>query len=78
VVASANAVSGDLNADGSTSLSSLEGDTITITLPGTSPNIADVEDGSGNTDIGIIAVDVQASNGVIHVLNKVLIPDTTN
>jgi transforming growth factor-beta-induced protein len=44
-------------------------------LPGTGDNIADVTDGSGATDIGIIAVDVQANNGVIHVLNKVMIPN---
>ncbi len=56
----------------------LEGDMIMINLPGTGDNIADVTDGVGNTDIGIIAVDVQANNGVIHVLNKVMIPDTMN
>ena len=37
-------------------------------------NIADVTDGAGNSDIGIVAVDVQAGNGVIHVLNKVMLP----
>ncbi|MFD0797992.1 fasciclin domain-containing protein [Maribacter chungangensis] len=77
-VVSGNVRSGDLTADGATVAPSLEGDNITITLPGTNPNIADVTDGSGATDIGIIAVDVQAGNGVIHVLNKVMIPDTTN
>ena len=56
----------------------LEGDMITINLPGTGDNIADVTDGAGNTGIGIIAVDVQAGNGVIHVLNQVMIPDTMN
>ncbi len=56
----------------------LEGDMITINLPGTGDNIADVTDGAGNTGIGIIAVDVQAGNGVIHVLNQVLLPDTMN
>lgn len=75
-VVSGNVVSGDLE-DG-ISPATLEGDNIIINLPGTAPNIADVTDGSGATDIGIIAVDVQAGNGVIHVLNKVMIPDTTN
>ncbi len=56
----------------------LEGDTITINLPGTGDNIADVTDGAGNTGIGIIVVDVQADNGVIHVLNQVMLPDTMN
>ncbi|PIB27063.1 adhesin [Maribacter sp. 4U21] len=78
VVAGANVRSGDLNADGTTAATTLEGDAITITLPGSGDNIADVTDGSGTTDIGIIAVDVQANNGVVHVLNKVMIPDTTN
>ncbi|MCE2612593.1 fasciclin domain-containing protein [Flavobacteriaceae bacterium D16] len=78
VIAEANVTSGDLNNPGDTTAPTLEGDNITITLPGSGDNIADVTDGSGNTDAGIIAVDVQADNGVIHVLNKVLLPDTNN
>ncbi|WP_422084063.1 fasciclin domain-containing protein [Ulvibacterium sp.] len=78
VVAGANIRSEDLTPDGTTPATTLEGDGITITLPGTDSNIADLTDGSGNSDIGIIAVDVQAGNGVIHVVDKVLVPDTTN
>ncbi|WP_422859403.1 fasciclin domain-containing protein [Flagellimonas sp. S174] len=78
VVAGANVRSGDLTPNGDTMATTLEGDMITITLPGTDDNIADVTDGSGNTGIGIDAVDVQAINGVIHVLDTVLIPDTNN
>ncbi len=77
-VVNGNVRSSDLTVDGDTTAPTLEGDNIVITLPGTDPNIADVTDGSGAMDIGIIAVDVQAGNGVIHVLNKVMIPDTTN
>lgn len=77
-VANGNTRSGDLTPDGNTVAPTLEGDNITITLPGTNENIADVTDGSGNIGIGIDAVDVQAINGVIHVLDGVLIPDTTN
>ena len=51
----------------------LEGDNITINFPG--PVITD---GSGNSGIAIIVVDVQANNGVIHVVNSVLLPDTNN
>ncbi len=76
VIGGANVRSGDLT-DG-ISPATLEGDAITINLPGTGDNIADVTDGAGNTGIGITAVDVQAANGVIHVLNTVLLPDTTN
>jgi uncharacterized surface protein with fasciclin (FAS1) repeats len=75
-VVSGNVRSGDLT-DG-ISPETLEGDNITINLPGTGDNIADVTDGAGNDDIGIIIVDVQANNGVIHVLNKVMIPNTDN
>ena len=75
-MAGANVRSGDLS-DGIMA-TTLEGDAITINLPGTGDNIADVTDGAGNTGIGIDAVDVQAINGVIHVLDGVLIPDTTN
>ncbi|MBT8177664.1 MAG: fasciclin domain-containing protein, partial [Eudoraea sp.] len=79
-VVSGNIRSGDLNNPGDTVAPTLEGDNITITLPGTDNgvNIADVTDGAGNSGIGIIAVDVQAGNGVIHVLDTVLLPDTNN
>ena len=75
-VVSGNVRSGDLT-DG-IAPATLEGDPITINLPGTGDNIADITDGAGNPGIGIIAVDVQANNGVIHVVNQVMIPDTTN
>jgi len=78
VVSENNITSGDLNPNGDTTATTLEGDDIVITLPGTDPNIADVTDGEGNPGKGIIAVDVQAGNGVIHVLDAVLLPDTTN
>lgn len=76
VVAGANVRSGDLT-DGATA-TTLEGDMITISLPGTGENIADITDGTGNMGIGITAADVQAINGVIHVVDTVLIPDTSN
>ncbi|SFR49485.1 Uncaracterized surface protein containing fasciclin (FAS1) repeats [Robiginitalea myxolifaciens] len=75
-VVSGNVRSGDLT-DGIMPMT-LEGDNITINLPGTGDNIADVTDGAGNSGIGIVVVDVQAGNGVIHVLNQVMIPDTMN
>lgn len=75
VVAGANVRSTNLTPNGNTVAPSLEGDNITITLPGTGQNIADVTDGAGNTGIGIVAVDVQAVNGVIHVLDSVLLPN---
>lgn len=56
----------------------LEGDVLTVRLPGTNGAAANLMDGSGNTDTEIVVVDVQAINGVIHAINKVLIPDTTN
>jgi uncharacterized surface protein with fasciclin (FAS1) repeats len=74
VISGANIQSGDLNQSGSTSAITLQGQDLTITLPGTNGNIADMTDGAGNSDIGIIAVDVQAGNGVIHVINKVALP----
>lgn len=78
VIAGLNVTSGDLTNPGDTVAPSLEGDNLTITLPGSVDNIADLTDGSGNNDIGIVAVDVQAGNGVIHVINKVAIPNLTN
>ena len=75
VIAGVNVTSGDLTPNGDTTAPSLQGDNLTITLPGTGSNIANLTDGSGNSDIGIIKVDVQAANGVIHVINKVAIPN---
>ena len=73
-VVSGNITSGDLVTGDNTVPSLLPNNSLTITLPGTNGNIADMTDGSGNNDVGIIAVDVQAGNGVIHVINKVAIP----
>lgn len=60
---------------GANPVTSLQGGVFTVNLPGTGDNIADITDGSGATDIGVIAVDVQASNGVIHAINKVMLPN---
>jgi uncharacterized surface protein with fasciclin (FAS1) repeats len=70
-----NVLSTGLTPNGVTNVPTLLGatPTINITLPGTGGNIANVTDGAGRPS-GIIAVDVQAANGVIHVLNKVLLP----
>lgn len=77
VVSGANIRTEDLNKPGDTPATTLEGDQVIITLPPTDPNLADITDGSQNT-VGITDVNIQAGNGVIHVLNAVLIPDTTN
>ena len=74
VVSEAN-VTSDMLAIGDTVVTPLANGTFTISLPSSNGNIADITDGSGASDIGIIAVDVQASNGVIHVLNKVMLPN---
>ena len=74
-VVGGNITSSDLTNPGETTAETLQGDSITITLPGSEGTIANVTDASGASDIGIVAVDVQAGNGVIHVLNKVMIPN---
>ena len=74
-VVGGNVTSSDLTNPGETTAETLQGDSITISLPGSEGNIANITDASGATDIGIVAVDVQAGNGVIHVLNKVMIPN---
>ena len=76
VIASANVRAEDLT-DGAMP-GTLEGDMITINLPGNDDNPAKITDGSGNTDVDIVAVNVQAINGVVHAIESVLIPDTTN
>lgn len=73
-VARGNTRSSALTPNGNTEVATLVDQDLRITLPGTGGNIANVRDGAGNTNIGIIIVDVQASNGVIHVLNKIALP----
>ena len=68
-VVAGNIASGDLTNPGNTTAMTLQGEDITVTMPE-----ATITDASGNTDIGIIAVDVQAVNGVIHAINKVMLP----
>jgi len=48
----------------------VEGGTFTVNLDGSSVSITD---GAGNT-VGVVLTDVPASNGVIHVLDGVLLP----
>ncbi len=78
-VVSGNIRSGDLTNPGDTEATTLEGDILTITLPGTDNgvNIADIRDAAAREG-GIVSVDVQAGNGVIHVVNLVLLPDFEN
>lgn len=75
VVGGANVRSTALTPNGTTTVNPLlgGGQTFGIILPGTMGNIANVIDSSERTS-GIVAVDVQAANGVIHVLNRVLLP----
>jgi uncharacterized surface protein with fasciclin (FAS1) repeats len=53
-------------------VTTVNGESITITA-GTAPVIATIAD-TTSTAAKITAVDVPASNGVIHVIDKVLIP----
>jgi len=76
VISDANIRSSSLNANGTTLATPLDGGGISIIRPGTGENIAAIKDGAGNTNIGIIKVDIQALNGVIHVVNKLLTPNT--
>ena len=71
VVGGANLASSALN-EGDNVATTLQGDDITVTVIG-APVL--ITDGAGNEDIGIIATDVQAENGVIHVLDKVMLPN---
>jgi transforming growth factor-beta-induced protein len=54
-------------------VATVSGQTITINNNATAPAIATIDD-TTTTNANITAVDVRASNGVIHVIDKVLIP----
>ncbi len=68
VVTGANVLSNTLT--NNQSVSTYLGQSFTVQLPGTGPQILDA---AGRTS-KIVAVDVQAENGVIHALDKVLLP----
>ncbi len=73
-----HAVNGNIRSEGlapETVITTLEGDEITInSLDGN----VEITDGSENPGSGIVIFDIQALNGVIHIIDNVLIPDTTN
>jgi uncharacterized surface protein with fasciclin (FAS1) repeats len=70
VVAGANVLSASLT--NNQSVTTFQGQSFTVQLPGTGPQILDASSRTSK----IIAVDVQASNGVIHALDKVLLPSS--
>lgn len=53
----------------------LEGDSILFT---TANGQIDITDGSGNAGITVAIANIQAINGVLHVINQVMLPDTSN
>ncbi|MFY0481038.1 fasciclin domain-containing protein [Flavobacterium sp. PLA-1-15] len=69
VVAGANILSSSLT--NNQSVTTFQGGTFTVELPSSGPQIRD----ANNRVSLIIATDVQASNGVIHALDKVILPN---
>lgn len=68
VVADANVVAADLE-EGQTVTTAQTG-TFTVSLMGANPTITDERDRMAN----IIATDIQGSNGVVHAIDKVILP----
>lgn len=54
---------------------SLEGDLLTFS---TANGNVEITDGDGNTGVVVVFANIQALNGVLHAVEDVLIPDTTN
>lgn len=69
VVTGANVLSTSLM--NNQSVPTFQGDAFTVELPSSGPQIRDIN----NRVSLIIATDVQASNGVVHALNKVILPN---
>jgi len=67
-VVAATVASGDLS-DGQV-VTTVEGSTFTVNIDGTAVTITD---GSGNT-VNVVLTDVPASNGVVHVIDGVILP----
>jgi len=74
VIAENNILSTDIT-DGLASPATLEGDVLNFAVSGASVTITD---GAGNSEATIRTANLQATNGVIHAIETVLIPDTTN
>jgi len=74
VIGGANILTNKIS-NGLESPATLEGDKLQFSVRN---NVGFIEDGSGNSDAKIIILDVQAKNGIVHAIDKVLIPDTTN
>ncbi len=72
-VVAGNILAADI--DGGQTVMSLEGDELLFANMG---GELELTDGSGNAGIKIAVTDIQASNGVIHLVDTVLLPDTTN
>lgn len=73
VIGGANVLSSQLS-NNLVTPATLEGDALTVQLPGSNGAPADLVDGAGNNS-SVVAVDVQAVNGVIHAIGGVLIPN---
>jgi uncharacterized surface protein with fasciclin (FAS1) repeats len=56
-------------------IASLEGDLLTFS---TSDGDLTITDGSGIESITVVIADIQAINGVFHIIERVLLPDTSN
>ncbi len=74
VITDQNLSAADINND-QVSNATLEGDTLFFTVVGTTIS---VRDGAGNEGINFIVSDLQTTNGVIHAIDQVLIPETMN
>ncbi len=72
VVVESNIRASDLSND--ISIETLEGDSIIVSSSGNDNNQVSLEDGTGNTDIDVLQINLQADNGVIHIIESVLIP----
>lgn len=72
-VVSGNNLAEDI--DGGQTVMSLEGDDLLFTNIG---GALELTDGNGNAGIQIAVTNIQASNGVIHLIDTVLLPNTTN
>ncbi|MEO1013059.1 MAG: fasciclin domain-containing protein [Bacteroidota bacterium] len=75
VIGGPNILSADIE-NGEESPATLEGDTLQFFFTG--DNTIRIEDGTGDDDSTILVANIQASNGVIHVISQVLIPNTEN
>lgn len=74
IIENENISSRDFGA-GITTPATLQGEPLVLLIPSPTGSPVGIQDGSGNNRIQMVAADLQAANGIMHVVNQVMMPN---